>query len=461
MSGRRVAGEGGREGEANPVHFRALSATTNYATYQKIQKCTAGYSPISARAGPSNENTHATSVEPCLKRRRINLEASLYGKSDEEVWDEMDAAIISWQKANAVLDLAREGYLSETVGVVLYEKAGVDQRGLTLFNCTRGPNKLQVARTVIFIANLVHFITQIFYFWNAIPPSTSPVASHASNLANGPALRTTGLSGVDKREGATAIGGAVFHLLPLRPPLSLSVNILIRVRTHVGVPGSVGVCVSITPRLALRLEVFRTQAPNLTGTCKSVISDHLAASRQPSPISGPLSIYAYLRGFWTHEPVPSSSGSGKTSSLSKSCHAACLRDLAFPLSAASGMLIRHLIDIIRFDETHAPPLQSFLSRRNGRGPNVYSMTSNAPGNYDVLKVLCRVNWVLYHQITPGHICGQTIENLMKFMKTSLQNSNLPILQSGLIIGIGAGLALEESLMLITPGKAEFGIVYIL
>jgi hypothetical protein len=51
-------------------------------------------SPVSARAGPSNENTHATSVEPCPKRRRTNLEASLYGKSDEEVWDETDAAII-------------------------------------------------------------------------------------------------------------------------------------------------------------------------------------------------------------------------------------------------------------------------------------------------------------------------------------------------------------------------------
>ncbi|KAF7340497.1 3'-5' exonuclease domain-containing protein [Mycena sanguinolenta] len=48
-----------------------------------------------------------------------------------------------WQKANAVLELAREGYLSDPIGVVLYEKAGVDEHGLTLFNCTRGTNKLE------------------------------------------------------------------------------------------------------------------------------------------------------------------------------------------------------------------------------------------------------------------------------------------------------------------------------
>jgi hypothetical protein len=35
-----------------------------------------------------------------------------------------------WKKANAVLELAREGYLSDVKGVVLYEKAGIDKYGL-------------------------------------------------------------------------------------------------------------------------------------------------------------------------------------------------------------------------------------------------------------------------------------------------------------------------------------------
>ncbi|KAJ7434171.1 hypothetical protein FB451DRAFT_1379978 [Mycena latifolia] len=49
----------------------------------------------------------------------------------------------AWQKANAVLELAREGYLSDPVGVVLYEKAGVDEHGLQKYSSTRGTNKLE------------------------------------------------------------------------------------------------------------------------------------------------------------------------------------------------------------------------------------------------------------------------------------------------------------------------------
>ncbi|KAK7025856.1 hypothetical protein R3P38DRAFT_3531780 [Favolaschia claudopus] len=47
------------------------------------------------------------------------------------------------QKAEAVLDLAREGYLSDPTGVVLYEKVGVDKHALELFSCRRGTNKLE------------------------------------------------------------------------------------------------------------------------------------------------------------------------------------------------------------------------------------------------------------------------------------------------------------------------------
>jgi CRISPR-associated Cas5-like protein len=49
----------------------------------------------------------------------------------------------AWLKANAVLELAREGYLSDAKGVVLYEKAGIDKYGLQKYKCLRGTNKVE------------------------------------------------------------------------------------------------------------------------------------------------------------------------------------------------------------------------------------------------------------------------------------------------------------------------------
>jgi CRISPR-associated Cas5-like protein len=49
----------------------------------------------------------------------------------------------AWKKANAVLELAREGYLSDVKGVVLYEKAGIDKYGLQKYKCLRGTNKVE------------------------------------------------------------------------------------------------------------------------------------------------------------------------------------------------------------------------------------------------------------------------------------------------------------------------------
>lgn len=49
----------------------------------------------------------------------------------------------AWQKANAVLELAHEGYLSDINGVVLYEKAGIDKYGLQKWKCLRGTNKVE------------------------------------------------------------------------------------------------------------------------------------------------------------------------------------------------------------------------------------------------------------------------------------------------------------------------------
>ena len=47
------------------------------------------------------------------------------------------------KKANAVLELARQGYLSDVEGVALYERAGVDKYGLQKWKCLRGTNNVE------------------------------------------------------------------------------------------------------------------------------------------------------------------------------------------------------------------------------------------------------------------------------------------------------------------------------
>ncbi|PPQ71065.1 hypothetical protein CVT26_011467, partial [Gymnopilus dilepis] len=49
----------------------------------------------------------------------------------------------AWEKANAVLELARQGYLSDNPDVILYEKAGIDKYGLQKWRCLRGTNKVE------------------------------------------------------------------------------------------------------------------------------------------------------------------------------------------------------------------------------------------------------------------------------------------------------------------------------
>ena len=46
-------------------------------------------------------------------------------------------------KANAVLELARQGYLSDVVDIPMYERAGVDKYGLQTWKCVRGTNKVE------------------------------------------------------------------------------------------------------------------------------------------------------------------------------------------------------------------------------------------------------------------------------------------------------------------------------
>ncbi|PBL04493.1 hypothetical protein ARMGADRAFT_1070940 [Armillaria gallica] len=49
----------------------------------------------------------------------------------------------AWEKANAVLELAHEGYLSDMDGVILYEKSKVDQFGIQKWTCLHGTNKVE------------------------------------------------------------------------------------------------------------------------------------------------------------------------------------------------------------------------------------------------------------------------------------------------------------------------------
>ena len=44
----------------------------------------------------------------------------------------------AWDKANSVLELTHQGYLSDIDGVVLYEQSGVDQHGIWLWKCFCG-----------------------------------------------------------------------------------------------------------------------------------------------------------------------------------------------------------------------------------------------------------------------------------------------------------------------------------
>lgn len=46
-------------------------------------------------------------------------------------------------KATAVLELARQGYLSDAEGVPMYEKAGIDRFGLQKWKCVRGTNNVE------------------------------------------------------------------------------------------------------------------------------------------------------------------------------------------------------------------------------------------------------------------------------------------------------------------------------
>ena len=46
-------------------------------------------------------------------------------------------------KADALLELAHEGYLSDVANIPMYERAGIDKYGLQTWKCVRGTNKVE------------------------------------------------------------------------------------------------------------------------------------------------------------------------------------------------------------------------------------------------------------------------------------------------------------------------------
>ncbi|PBK92656.1 hypothetical protein ARMGADRAFT_1030892 [Armillaria gallica] len=75
---------------------------------------------------------------PSLLHVFETLEKSLDAKTGAPLFSKK-----SWTKAFAVLDLAREGYLSDNKDIMLYEKAGIDQFGLQKWRYLQGTNKVE------------------------------------------------------------------------------------------------------------------------------------------------------------------------------------------------------------------------------------------------------------------------------------------------------------------------------
>jgi len=67
----------------------------------------------------------------------------MYGKALDAKTGAAPFSKQAWQEANAVLELACQGYLSDLDGVVLYEKARIDQHGLQLWKCLHGTKKVE------------------------------------------------------------------------------------------------------------------------------------------------------------------------------------------------------------------------------------------------------------------------------------------------------------------------------
>jgi len=49
----------------------------------------------------------------------------------------------AWAKANAVLELAHQGYLSDIDGIPMYKRAGIDKYGLQKWKCLQGTNNVE------------------------------------------------------------------------------------------------------------------------------------------------------------------------------------------------------------------------------------------------------------------------------------------------------------------------------
>lgn len=81
--------------------------------------------------------------EPSVLVPAISQVFQTYGNAIDAKTSQPLFSKAAWQKANAVLDLAKEGYLSDIKGLRMYEKSGIDRFGLQKWKCLRGTNKVE------------------------------------------------------------------------------------------------------------------------------------------------------------------------------------------------------------------------------------------------------------------------------------------------------------------------------
>jgi hypothetical protein len=81
--------------------------------------------------------------EPSILTQALSLVFETFGNSIDAKTGAPLFNKTAWQKATSVLELAKEGYLSDPLGVQLYETGNSDKYGLVKYLCNRGTNKVE------------------------------------------------------------------------------------------------------------------------------------------------------------------------------------------------------------------------------------------------------------------------------------------------------------------------------
>jgi hypothetical protein len=88
------------------------------------------------------ERTPRHAPSPSVLSHAIQFVIDTFGDTVDARGNPLFSAT-TWQKAHSILELAKQGYLSDVDGVVLYERAGIDKYGLQKWKCLRGTNNVE------------------------------------------------------------------------------------------------------------------------------------------------------------------------------------------------------------------------------------------------------------------------------------------------------------------------------